>query len=121
VTDEDVRQALRDLDRPTSLATSPLVRLVTAGTDGEHGRDRAGAVRALLERAMTDAFGVGRDEELLRSIALHAYADHDTTHEEAAHALHVSRATYFRRLRQATERVCDHVLAVATVRARAAA
>ncbi|MDX6729057.1 MAG: hypothetical protein QOK49_3862 [Baekduia sp.] len=121
VTDEDVRQALRDLDRPTSLATSPLVRLVTAGADGENGRDPAGAVRALLERAMTDAFGVGRDEELLRSIALHAYADHDTTHEEAAHALHVSRATYFRRLRQATERVCDHVLAVATVRARAAA
>jgi hypothetical protein len=113
VTEEDVRQALRDLDRPSGLAASPLAAVVDAHRP-------AAAVRALLEDALVEAFGAGRDEELMRDIVLRTYVDRRTTHEEAAHQLHVSRATYYRRLRQATERVCDYVLAAATARGRSA-
>jgi hypothetical protein len=115
VTEADVRQALRDIDRPSELMVSPLVALVGAGPGA------AAAVRELLVRAMSDAFGAGPDEELLRDVALGAYADPGTTHEDVAYALHVSRATYFRRLRQANERVCDYVLAAATPRLAEAA
>jgi hypothetical protein len=113
VTDEAIRQALRDLDRPSELVASPLVALV----DGS----AVPTVRALLERAMTEAFGAGPDEALLRAIALAAYRGRTMSHEDVAFGLHVSRASYFRRLRQATERICDYVLAAATAQARAAA
>jgi hypothetical protein len=106
VTEADVRQALRDLDRPSELARSPLVALTG-------GPEPAAGVRALLERAITEAFGAGHEEELLRAVVAGAYAERRSSHEDVAHALHVSRATYFRRLRQATVRVCDYVLASA--------
>jgi hypothetical protein len=111
VTEDDVRTALRALDRPTELASSALSRIVEGG--GE-------AVRALLLRAMTESFGAGPDETLLREVAFAAYANRTAAHEDVAFTLHVSRATYFRRLRQATDRVCDYVLAAATAQARAA-
>jgi hypothetical protein len=106
VTEADVRQALRDLDRPSELARSPLVALTG-------GPEPAAGVRALLERAIAEAFGAGHDEELLRAVVAGAYAEGRSSHEDVAHGLHVSRATYFRRLRQATVRVCDYVLASA--------
>jgi hypothetical protein len=109
LTEDDVRQALRDLDRPAALAASPV-----AGLAG-HGQ---GAVGDLLRRAMTEAFGAGPDEALLRDIAFAAYAGRTTSHEDVAFALHVSRATYFRRLRQATDRVCDYVLAASAAQLR---
>jgi hypothetical protein len=111
VTEDDVRRALRDLDRPSQLARSPLRAMVAAD-------DPAVGVRALLEGALADAFGAGRDEELMRQVVLSAYVEHGTTVDEAAHRLHLSRATYYRRLRHATDRVCDYVVAAATVRAR---
>ena len=111
VTEDDVRRALRDLDRPSQLARSPLRAMVA-------GDDPAVGVRALLERALADAFGAGRDEELMRQVVRSAYVEHGTTADEAAHRLHLSRATYYRRLRHATDRVCDYVVAAATVRAR---
>jgi hypothetical protein len=114
VGEDDIRQALRDIDRPSELMASSLTALVAGGPDVA-----AGAVRALLLGAIDGAFGAGRDEELLRDVALGAYADPSTTHEDVAYALHVSRATYFRRLRQANERICDYVLAAATARAAA--
>ncbi|HEY6763064.1 MAG TPA: hypothetical protein VI318_26415 [Baekduia sp.] len=113
VTEADVRQALRDLDRPAELAGSPLARI--AG--GEGGGD---AVRTLLLRAMTESFGAGPDETLLREVAFAAYANRTAAHEDVAFTLHISRATYFRRLRQATERICDYLVAAATAQARAA-
>jgi hypothetical protein len=109
--EEDVRQALRDLDRPTALAASPLTAIAGRGGD---------AVRALLLRAMTESFGASPDETLLREVAFAAYANRTAAHEDVAFTLHVSRATYFRRLRQATERICDYVLAAATAQSRAA-
>jgi hypothetical protein len=102
LTEDDVRQALRDLDRPTALAASPVAALAGPAP---------GAIRELLIRAMTESFGAGPDEELLRDIAFAAYAGRASAHEDVAFALHVSRATYFRRLRQATDRICDYVLA----------
>ncbi len=47
----------------------------------------------------------------MRDLVDRAYVDHSVSHEQAADALHVSRTTYFRRLRQATGRVADYVLA----------
>jgi hypothetical protein len=115
VTEADIRQALRDIDRPSELMTSPLAALVDATPAQD--TTTAAAVRALLLGAIAEAFGTSRDEALLRDIALGAYNNPGTTHEDVAFALHVSRATYFRRLRQANERICDFVLAAATARA----
>jgi predicted DNA-binding protein (UPF0251 family) len=69
---------------------------------------------------MTESFGAGPDETLLREIAFAAYANRTAAHEDVAFTLHISRATYFRRLRQATERICDYLVAAATAQARAA-
>ncbi len=114
VSADDVRQGLRDLDRPSALATSPLARLVT-------GDDPAAAVRALLVTATADTFGSGPEEALLRQVVDRAYVNHHTSHEQAAHDLHLSRATYFRRLRQSTTRVADYVVALSRAGARAPA
>jgi hypothetical protein len=106
LTVDDVRQGLRDLNRPSHLATNPLAAR-------SEGGDPATAVRRVLTTAATNAFGSGLEEGLLRQVVHRAYVDHHTTHEQAAVDLHLSRATYFRRLRQATDRVCDYVLAQA--------
>jgi hypothetical protein len=111
VTVEDVRQALRDLDRPSALAVGPLAAAVG-------GPDPGTAVRRLLEHAVRAAFGSGAQEALMRDLVDRAYVDHRTSHEDAAHELHVSRTTYFRRLRQATARVADHVIATLAAGAR---
>lgn len=113
VSGDDVRRALRSLDQPSELATNPLAA-VTGGPDP------AEAVRDLLVRAASDAFGSGPEEGLLRDVLVRGYLDHSTSHEAAAVELHLSRATYFRRLRQATDRVCDFVLATVTARGRPA-
>lgn len=109
VTAADVQQALRDLDRPSRLAVSPLA--AAAG-----GVDPAAAVRALLVHAASMAFGSGPEENLMRELVEGAYVDHSTSHEAAADELHVSRTTYFRRLRLATARVADYVLATLAAR-----
>ena len=113
VTSKDVHAALRSLDRPSELAVSPLAAVAGPGPPAE-------AVRALLVRGVEEAFGAGSDEELLRDIARKAYVDRRTSHEQGAHDLHVSRTTYFRRLRQVNDRVADFVLASLTFRAREA-
>ena len=104
VSTDDVRQALRDLDRPSALALNPLAAAVG-------GADPAAAVRALLTAAASGAFGSGPEETLMRDLVTRAYVDHRSSHEQAADELHVSRTTYFRRLRQATARVADYVIA----------
>jgi len=111
VTTEDVRQALRDFDRPSELSLSPLA--VVLG-----GSDPSAAVRALLASAASEAFGGGPDERLMRELVDRAYVNSSVTHEQAADELHVSRTTYFRRLRQATGRVADHVLTTLAARDR---
>jgi hypothetical protein len=99
-----VRAALRNLDRPDELARNPLA-------SGTGTAERAESVRGVLRQAVDQTFGEGPDERLLDAVMTHGYLEAGTTHEQAADALHVSRATYFRKLRVATQRVCDQLAA----------
>ena len=97
-----VRSALRNYDRPSELASSPLAA-------GATPLQRANSVRALLDQAVQCAFGTSPDECLQRNAVVLGYMDPTITHESAAHALHLSRASYFRRLRAAVDRVAEWV------------
>jgi hypothetical protein len=99
-----VRAALRNLDRPDELARNPLATGTGTG-------ERAGSVRETLRLRVDATFGEGPDERLLHAVMTRGYLDPATTHEQAADELHVSRATYFRKLRVATQRVCDGLAA----------
>jgi hypothetical protein len=92
--------ALRNLHRPGELARSPLAV-------GASAAERATSVRALLIGATEDTFGSTSDELLLRAVIEHGCMDAGTTHEQAADDLHVSRTTYFRKMRTATRRMCE--------------
>jgi len=98
-----VRDALRSFRDARALARSPLARGVS--TD-----DRVASVRRLLREAVSASFGDSEDEQLLRSVLELGYLEPDTTHIDAQRTLHLSRANYFRRLRTAAGRVCEHVL-----------
>jgi hypothetical protein len=98
-----VRDALRAFHDPQALAASPLAR-------GGAGDERAASVRRLVQEAVGAAFGDTEDERSLRSLIERAYLVPDGGHTDAERDLHMSRTTYFRRLRQAVARVCDHVL-----------
>jgi hypothetical protein len=104
VTLEAVRDALRSLHQPLELAASPLA-------SGGSTEERAASVRAEVEDAVANAFGDSPDEQLLRRIVQRGYLDPSGSHELAADELHVSRATYFRRLRTASQRVADYLIA----------
>jgi len=103
VTSETVKEALRSLDRPLELARSPLAT-------GRSPGDRAESVRQLLATATADAFGAGPQEAILRDLITRAYFSGPATHEMVADDLHVSRSTYFRYLRTATDRLATYVL-----------
>jgi hypothetical protein len=93
-----VREALRSLGAPHALAQSPLA--------SGHGLvERAASVRVLIREAADQAFGETADERLLRSVLVRGYLDPAPSHELAAAELHLSRSTYFRRLRVASERI----------------
>ncbi|HWH96160.1 MAG TPA: hypothetical protein VNT03_20020, partial [Baekduia sp.] len=104
VTREVVRDALRALHQPLELAASALA-------SGATTEQRATSVRAEIEDAVANAFGDSPDEQLLRRIVQRGYLDPSGSHERAADELHVSRATYFRRLRTASQRVADYLIA----------
>jgi hypothetical protein len=104
LTADVVRDALRALDNPLELAASPLA-------SGDSPEERAGSVRALLADATANAFGDTSDEQLMQRIVERGYLDPTASHESVALDLNVSRATYFRRLRVASQRVADYVLA----------
>ena len=104
VTHESVKALARHLDRPLELAASPLA---TGSTPDE----RAESVRALFREAVDGAFGESADEKLLRTIAERGCLTRSVGHEALADELNVSRATYFRRLRQASERLADFIVA----------
>jgi transcriptional regulator of acetoin/glycerol metabolism len=95
---EAVRAALRDFHKPLELARSPLA-------SGTSPVERAEAVRELLRGAIDQAFGTSADEQLLRSVLERGYLAQDTSLESAALELHLSRATFFRRLKRAVDRV----------------
>jgi AAA ATPase domain len=99
---EVVRQALRDLGVPSRLAASELAT-------GDALDERAESVRALLSDAAEHAFGETADELLLRRVLVRGYLDPAASHELAAEELNLSRATYFRRLKQAVARIAAHL------------
>jgi hypothetical protein len=104
VTHDSVKALARHLDKPLELAASPLA---SGGTPDE----RAESVRALFREAVEGAFGESADEQLLRTIAERGCLTRSVGHESLADDLNVSRATYFRRLRQASERLADFIVA----------
>jgi len=95
---EAVRAALRDFHKPVELARNPLA-------SGTTPAERAESVRERLRTALDQAFGDSPDEQLLRSVLERGYLAQDTSLESAAVELHLSRATFFRRLRRAVDRV----------------
>ncbi len=99
-----VREALRDLQVPVRLARSPLAT-------GRGAHERAASVRTLIDGAAARAFGDTDDERLQARVLERGYLDPAPSHELAADELHLSRATYFRRLRRAVERVAEVVAA----------
>jgi hypothetical protein len=66
-------------------------------------------VRERIRDAAEKAFGPAAGDQLLKSILVRGYIDPAPSHEEAADELHVSRSTYFRRLRDATTRVAEYL------------
>jgi hypothetical protein len=104
ITVQVVRDTLRVLDQPLEVSASPLARGMTT-------EERVASVRAQIEDAVQHAFGASPDEQLLRKIIERGYLDPTGSHELAADELHVSRATYFRRLRVASQRVADYLIA----------
>jgi hypothetical protein len=99
---EAVRDALRHFHVPHELAASPLAR-------GDTPQERAESVRALLRGATDAAFGDTHNERLLKAVLTRGYLEPGPSHEGVAHALSLSRAAYFRRLRVAADRVADHL------------
>lgn len=93
-----VRDALRDLHRPARLAESELARGTTA-------EERAASVRARITGAIATAFGDAPEDVALREVLERGYLVPGARHEDVADQLHLSRTTYFRRLREATERL----------------
>jgi hypothetical protein len=104
VTHDSVKALARHLDRPLELASSPLAK-------GSTPDERAESVRELFREAVDGAFGESADEQLLRTIAERGCLTRSVGHEALADELNVSRATYFRRLRQASERLADFIVA----------
>lgn len=105
ITEDDVRQALRRYHRPLDLVANPMAP--ATGTLAE----RANAVRSELARAVQEGFGDSIDERLLAETVRRGYFDPSGGHERAALDLNVSRATYFRKLREACDRVADAAVA----------
>jgi len=99
---EAVRDALRSLGVPAELARSPLAT-------GEGIEARAASVRAMLEAGTKGAFGEGENERLLARVLTRGYLDPAPSHEVAADELNLSRAAYFRRLKQASERLAEYL------------
>ncbi len=104
IPDETVREALRNLQLPHKLATSELAR-------GEGAGERAAYVQNLLAEAAEGAFGQSEDERLLRRVLIRGYLDPAPSQEAAADELHMSRSSYFRRLKTATHRLAEYVRA----------
>ena len=81
VTSADVRDALREVGEPLGAGRSPYA--------------------ARLPEVMAHAFGQGPEARLLRSVVELGYLDPEAGHVHAMRELHLSRTTYFRRLREA--------------------
>ena len=82
-----------------------------AVASGEGTERRAASVRELPEDAADRAFGTTEDERLLREVLIRAYFDPAPSLEAAAGELHMSRSSFFRRLKTAVARLAEFVRA----------
>jgi hypothetical protein len=101
-THEAVREALRVWDDPTRLSQTSLAH-------GSTVVERSESVRRLLSEGLDRAFGDNAADRPLREVLEAGYFERSAGHDATARALHLSRAAYFRRLREATERLAAHV------------
>lgn len=104
VSTDVVRDALRNLHVPAELASSELA-------EGEGVERRATHVRSLIAEAAEHAFGEDYPERMLREVLEHGYLEPGTSHEAVADQLNLSRSSYFRRLRQASDRIAAYLAA----------
>jgi hypothetical protein len=100
--EEVVRDALRHFHDPDALAASALAT-------GSTREERYRSVQRLLQEAIERAFGDTEHERLLRAAVEDGYLNKVGSHESTARRLHLSRATYFRRLSQATQRIAQSI------------
>jgi hypothetical protein len=107
VTAAAVHGALRVLDEAQRLATCELASVLL--DPGGNVAERADELRRRIERAVVAAFCRGADDELLGRLVTLAFVTPIGGHDPAARSLHLSRATYFRRLRVAEERLADYL------------
>ena len=101
---EVVRDVLRGFGDDRELAASELAH-------GSGRTERAASVRAMITAAAQRAFDRSPHDELLREVLRRGYLDPAPNHDLAADELHLSRSTYFRRLREATERIAEELAA----------
>jgi hypothetical protein len=76
---------------------------------GSTTEERVTMMRQLLRDAAERAFGDNDNERLLQRVLIRGYLESDSSHEQAADELHLSRAAYFRRLRVGAERVAEYL------------
>ncbi len=95
---EVIDHVLRSFDDDAALAMSPLGR-------GSTPAAKASGARATVLDAVDRAFGTTERDALLRLVLERGYFAPDANHGVAARSLHLSRATYFRRLRDARARL----------------
>ena len=103
--DGDPVRLLRMLREPGALAHGPAWLGATPA-------ERLGELRRRVADALA-VFGPSQDDQLLRTIVMHAFLGDGSPHEAIARQLHLSRSAYFRRLNSATTRVGEEVIASA--------
>jgi hypothetical protein len=99
---EVLRSALKAITDPSRLAATPFA----AGATVE---ERAAHVRQLVSDGMDRAFGPTEPEQELRRVLERAYLYPRGGHDSASRDLSLSRPVYFRRLKEATERLAVHL------------
>jgi hypothetical protein len=99
---EAAEQAVRQYHVPERLTHNPLAR-------GAGPAERVSQLRGLVDAAVTEAFGTSYNDISLREVLTAGYLDASAQHERAALDLHMSRSTYFRKLRTAVTRVVDQL------------
>lgn len=97
--------ALTDFRSSERLAANALAIGVTVEA-------RAQSVRLVVTEAVDAAFGAAAGEQALKEVLLAAYIHREGSLESTAQRLHLSRSTFFRRLRIATRRLSDHIAAL---------
>jgi len=103
LTPADVREALESFQRDDVLSDWPLASGATI-------TERADSVRALLRSAAGVALSGTPHSAQLTAIVTRRFFGQQQTHDTIARSLAVSRATYFRRLRDAVDRITRHLV-----------